>query len=122
MTTTPQGLTSPHRHTRPARFPHLEAALAIGAALLLPVFEWLDDTIEPGRFTAWLQDLTPWERVYAALRTGLLVLLATALIAALAACKPVEDIPGRDISPSAGVVIPGPPPVPTATTWEQVGA
>ncbi len=93
-----QGLTSP-RHAKHPRF---------------------DRIAEPIR--AWLDTMTATPAIARTFDALLLVIIAIAVIGTLTACKPTEDIPGRDVSPSAGVVIPGPPPVPTATTWEQVGA
>jgi hypothetical protein len=98
------GLTSPHRHTKPPAHGLATQLVDVAAAMLLPIFEWADDA-------------TTWERTYVAIRTALLALLAVVVIVALAACKPVE--PGIDSTttvPSVVEIVPGPPPVPTATS------
>ncbi len=75
-------------HAKRTRFPRLAEILDVGAALLLPVVEWLDD-------------LTQWERTAVFIRTGLLVIVAIAAITALAACGPKDSVPGTGSNPSA---------------------
>lgn len=71
----------------------------------------------------WLDALTATPLVAATVDALLLVIIAIAIVGTLSACqRPGDTTPGRDVTPSAGVVIPGPPPSTPATTWEQVGA
>jgi hypothetical protein len=62
-------------HAKQTAHPTLTGLLDLGAALLLPIVEWLDD-------------LTRWERTFQLIRAGLLLIVAIAAITALAACGP----------------------------------
>jgi len=75
-------MTKPHHHAPTERHPHWAFLVALGAALLLPVVEWLDD-------------LTEWERVWRAAQAVIVALAAAVVvIALLASCKPDSNPPG----------------------------
>lgn len=75
----------------PVKHPHLAAVVTLGAALLLPVVELIDD-------------LTRWERIYLALRVVITVVSLVVLVAALAACVPGQAVTSTATVESAVVV------------------